>query len=153
MLLSWFLNAGAKLPLTHLMTMRNMKLDQLKEGVRPPTVSNHMWTTTNELELSWVSILKIKSSRQLINWDRYQLSLCSAEFYCIFVTKRKKKQKKGGAVEESKFTGVYLQLYRVNNYTSCYSWNAMTVWIEGLFRLCVCWYFPCKNNNKSLQAS
>lgn len=85
MLLSWFLNAGAKLPLTHLMTMRNMKLDQLKEGARPPTVSNHLWTTTNELELSWVSILKIKFSRQLINWDRYQLSLCSTEFYCITV--------------------------------------------------------------------
>lgn len=86
MLLSWFLNAGAKLPLTHLMTTRNMKLDQLKEGVSPPTVSNHMWTTTNELELSWVSILKIKSSRQLINWDRYQLSLCSAGFHCITAT-------------------------------------------------------------------
>lgn len=67
MLLSLFLNAGVKLPLRHLMTTRNMKLDQLKEGVRHPTVSNHMWTTINELELSQVSILKIKSARQLIN--------------------------------------------------------------------------------------
>lgn len=86
MLLSWFLNAGAKLPLTHLMTTRNMKLDQLKEGVSPPTVSNHMWTTTNELGLSWVSIQKIKSSRQLINWDRYQLSLLSTGFHWITAT-------------------------------------------------------------------
>lgn len=83
MLLSWFLNAGAKLPLTHLMTTRNMQLDQLKEGVSPPTVFNHMRTATNELEISWVSVLKIKSSRQLINWDRYQLSLCSTGFHCI----------------------------------------------------------------------
>lgn len=44
-----------------------MKLDQLKVGVRPPTVSNHKWTTANELELSQVSIPKITSARQLIN--------------------------------------------------------------------------------------
>lgn len=86
MLWSSLLNAGIKIPLTHLMAIRNMKLDQLKVGVRPPTVSNHKWTTTNELELSQVSIPKIKSSRQLINWDKYQLSLCSAGFFCITVT-------------------------------------------------------------------
>jgi len=49
------------------MTTRNMKLDQLKKGVSPPAVSNHMWITTHELELSWVSIVNIKSSKQLIN--------------------------------------------------------------------------------------
>lgn len=67
MLLSWLLNAGVKLPLTHLIATKNMKLDQLKVGVRPPTVSNHKWTTANELELSQVSIPKIRSARQLIN--------------------------------------------------------------------------------------